>query len=58
MALGTTCIKDVKIKSIEISSGCQYVGYFCYSDSLNWAARGPRVGHSCAEGTFLIGDVN
>ena len=25
---------------------CQYAGYFYHSESLNWAACGPQVGHS------------
>jgi len=38
VALRTTCIKTVKSKSIKIRKSCQYVGYFYYSDNLNWAA--------------------
>jgi len=41
--LRTTCIKNVKFKIIEIRTGCQYVGYFYYSQNLNWAACGPRA---------------
>jgi len=42
VALRTTRIKNVKFKIIKIRAGCQYVGYFYYSENLNWAA----VGHS------------
>ena len=38
MALSTTCIKNVKFKIIKIRTGCQYIGYFHYSEILNWAA--------------------
>jgi len=37
---------------MKIRVGCQYVGYFHYSEHLNWAACGPRVGHSCARNWF------
>ena len=40
----TTCIKNVKFKIIEIRTGCQYVGYFYYSQNLNLAAQDPRLG--------------
>jgi len=43
VALKTTWIK---FKIIKIRTGCQYVGYFYYSENLNWAVDGPRVGHS------------
>jgi len=43
MALKTTCIKNVKFKIIKIRTGCQYVGYFCYSETLNWAAQNLRL---------------
>jgi len=33
MALGTTCIKDVKLKIIKIRTGCQHVDYFHYSET-------------------------
>jgi len=36
-----TCIKNVKSKVIEMRTGCQYVGYFYYSENLNWAAQNP-----------------
>jgi len=39
----TTCIKNVKFK-IKIRIGCQYVGYFYYSENLNWAAQNLRLG--------------
>jgi len=41
MALGTTCIENVKLQIIKIRTGCQYVGCFYYSENLNWAACGP-----------------
>jgi len=44
-ALRTTCIKNVKFKIIKISTSCQYVGYFYYSENLNWAARNLPLGH-------------
>jgi len=44
MALRTTCIKNVKFKVIKIRTGCQYVGYFHYSENLNWAAQRLRLG--------------
>jgi len=37
-------------KIIQIRTGRQYVGYVYYSVNLNWAAYGPRVGHSCIRG--------
>jgi len=39
VALRTTCIKNVKFKIITTRTGCQYVGYFNYSVSLNWATQ-------------------
>jgi len=42
--LRTTCIKNVKFKIIKTTTGCQYVGYFYYSENLNWAAQNPRLG--------------
>jgi len=27
-------------------TGYQYIGYIYYSENLNWAACGPRFGHS------------
>ena len=41
---GDTCIKNVKFKVIKIKKGCQYVGYFYYSENLNWAAQNFRLG--------------
>jgi len=39
-----------QIEDIKTKTGCQYtyiyVGYFYYSEDLNWAACGQRVGHS------------
>jgi len=39
-----------QFKIIKIRTGCQYVGYLCYSENLswatqtfNWAACGPRA---------------
>ena len=46
MVLRTTCIKNIKFKVIKTRIGYQYIGYFYYSVSLNWAACGPRFGHS------------
>jgi len=46
VALRNTCIKNVKLNIIKTRTGCQYVGNFYYSENLNWAACGPRVGHS------------
>jgi len=43
--LRTTCIKNVKLKIIKITTSCQYVGYFYYSENLNWAAQKLRLGH-------------
>jgi len=31
--LRTICIKNVKFKIITIRTGCQYVGYFYYSEN-------------------------
>jgi len=44
-------MKNVKFTIIKTRIGWQYVGYFYYTENLNWAACGPRVGHSCS-GTF------
>jgi len=43
VALRTICIKNVKIKIVKIREGCQYVGYFRYSENLNWVACGPAA---------------
>jgi len=34
VALGTTCIKNVKFKIIKIRSGCEYVEYLYYNENL------------------------
>jgi len=39
VALRTTCIKIVKFKIIKTRTGCQHLGYFYYSENLNWAAK-------------------
>ena len=38
VALRATWIKNVRFKIIRIRTGCHYVGYFYYSENLNWAA--------------------
>ena len=43
VALKATCIKNVKFKIIKIRTGCQYVGFFYYSENLNWAAQNLRL---------------
>jgi len=53
MALRTTCIKNVKFKIIKIRIGCQYVGYFYYSENLNWAAQNLRLGRMPPDGRGL-----
>ena len=59
VALRTTCIKNVKFKIIKTRTGCQYVGYFYYSENLNWAAQNPRLGCMRATGHGLdIADLN
>jgi len=35
-------IKNVKFKIIKTRTGCQYVGYFYYSENLNWVAQNPE----------------
>jgi len=35
----TTCIKNVKFQIIKLRTGCQHIGYFNYSENLNWAAQ-------------------
>jgi len=45
VVLKNTCIKNVKFKIIKIRTGCQYIGYFNYSENLNWAAQNCRLGH-------------
>jgi len=44
VALKTTCIKTVKLKIVKIRRGCQYIGYFNYSENLNWAVQNLRLG--------------
>jgi len=44
VALRTTCIQNVTFQIIKIRAGFQYVGYFCYSETLNWAAQNFRLG--------------
>jgi len=44
VALKTNCIKNVKFRITKIRTGCQYVGYFYYSENLNWAANLPKLG--------------
>ena len=39
-----TCIKNVKLKVNKIRKGCRYVGYFYYSENLNWAAQNLCLG--------------
>jgi len=53
VALRTTCIKNVKFKIIKIRTGCQYVGYFYYSENLNWAAQNLRLGRMRPEALGL-----
>jgi len=50
VALSTSCIKNIKLKIIEIKTGCQYSWYFYYSENLNWAAQNPRLGRMLAAG--------
>jgi len=45
--------QNVKFKVIKIRKGCQYVGYFCYSETLNWAAQNLRLGHMRPKGRGL-----
>ena len=42
--LRTTCMKNVKFKIMKIRTGCEYVGYFYYSENLNWATQNFRMG--------------
>jgi len=48
VALKTTCIKNIKLKIIKTRTrtSCQHVGDFYFSENLNWAACGPKIGHS------------
>jgi len=54
VALNTTCIKHVKFKITNIWTGCQYIGYFCYSGNLNWTAQNLWLGHMRPEGRRLL----
>jgi len=36
--------KKIKVRSINIKTGCQYVGYSYHSENLNWAALNLRLG--------------
>jgi len=56
VALRTTCIKNVKFKIIKIRTGCQYVGYFYYSENLNWAAQNLELGRMRAAGCTAVLD--
>jgi len=53
VALRTTCIKNVKFKIIKIRTSCQYIGYFYYSENLNWATQNLRLGHMRPTGLGL-----
>ena len=48
VALKTTCVQNVKFMIIKIKTGYLYidiyVGYFYYSQDLNWAAQNLRLG--------------
>jgi len=57
VALRTTCIKNVKFKVIKIRTGCQYVGYFYYSENLNWVHKTfdlAAVEHSWPKGLLIL----
>jgi len=53
VALKTTCIKNVKLKIVKIRTDCQYIGYFNYSENLNWAAQNLLLGHMRPNGRGL-----
>jgi len=58
VALRTTYIKNVKFKIIKARTGCQYVlfvGYFYYSENLNWVAQNLRQGHGLNIGGLELG---
>ena len=66
VVLKTICIKNVKFKIIKIT-GCQYMGYFNYSETKlgrtklltgPHAAHGPRVGHSCLNVVKLTENID
>jgi len=44
VALKYTCLKNVKFKISKIRTGCQYIGYICYSENLNGAAQNLGLG--------------
>jgi len=47
VTLGTTCIKNMKFKIIEIRTNCQYGRYFYHNENLMGHAKpsnGPHVG--------------
>jgi len=46
MALKITHNKNVKFTIIKTRTGCQYAGYFCSSENVNWAAQNPPLGHA------------
>jgi len=48
VALKAICIKNVKFKIIKIRTCmfcCEYIGYYYYSQKLNWAAQNLQLGH-------------
>jgi len=44
VTLRITYVKNVKFKIVKIKTGCQYIGYFYYTENLNWAAQHLRLG--------------
>jgi len=54
VALMTTSFKNVKFKVIKIGAGCQYVGWFYYSQNLKWAAQTLRLGRMGPAGWTLL----
>jgi len=53
LALKTTGIKNVKVMIIKIRTSCLYIGYFCCSKNLNWAAQNFRLCHMRPPGCGL-----
>jgi len=53
VALKTTCIKNVKLKIVQIRTGCRYIRHFNHSQNLNWAAQSLRLGHMQPTGCGL-----
>jgi len=51
--LRTTCNKKVKFNIIKTRTRCQYVGWFYYSENLNWAAQNFRLGRMRTAGRGL-----